>query len=162
MTDSRLREEWLGNMKFDGLSDAAWRVFTNGLIWCNKNGTDGFVPNRYLKHLHPDGEQPAAYRELEDESIWKLGELGAFYADWAGVLGQSTAEEVAAYKANAANRSRKYRAELKTRLENKNARVTRDATRDDTRDVREHVGKGKGVGQGDGDRSDVVPVRRVG
>lgn len=32
MTDARLRGEWLNHIRFDSLSDAAWRVFTGACL----------------------------------------------------------------------------------------------------------------------------------
>ena len=65
MVDARLPARWLQMMQFDALSDEAWRVFTGGLMWCVANGTDGHVPARYLKVLHPGGVKPAACRSRQ-------------------------------------------------------------------------------------------------
>lgn len=150
MTDSRLRGEWLNSMRFDDLSDVAWRVFTNALMWSNENGTDGHVPTRYLKMLHPDGVKTEAYAELAAAGIWTSQPVGYFLNDWKGALGQSAAIEVETYKANARGRQQKWRDRQRDKL----ARTVgfqdsdSDVTRYGTRDVTENVGKGEGEGLG--------------
>lgn len=149
MTDSRLRGEWLNSMKFDDLSDSAWRVFTSALMWCNENGTDGFVPTRYLKMLHPDGIKADAHAELVSASLWEQLPSGYRLQGWSGALGQSTANEVETYKANARERQQRWRDRER---EKKAKRVgftdsLRDVTRYETGDVTENVGTGEGEGE---------------
>lgn len=156
MTDSRLRGEWLGSLRFDDLTDTAWRVFTAALMWCNENGTDGHVPKRYLRLLHPDGEQQGAFDEIERALLWTSSTTGDYYFhDWEGELGQNSAATVAAYREGARLRSKTYRDKQRSKLERQNSRVTHDATRGDTSDVtrgvREHVGEGIGEGRGLGE-----------
>ena len=144
-------------MSFDSLSDTAWRVLTGGLMWCAENGTDGDIPSRYVKYLHPDGEKPDANLELVKAEIWIHSTTGYLFIDWNGALGQSTAAEVAAYRQNARERSRRYRDSQRKKLEDKTTKalpqglkpedVMRDATSDVTRDVRAHVGEGIGEGE---------------
>jgi hypothetical protein len=155
MTDARLRGEWLNALGFDDLSDTAWRVFTCAIMWAAENGTNGLIPTRYLKMLHPDGEKEQANVEIVSADLWSRTENGYQLTDWDGALGQSTAQQVETYKANARKRARDYR----ERERSKQARalglaapessfVGGDDTRDVTRDVREYVGKGKGEGSG--------------
>ena len=159
MTDARLRGEWLGLMKFDDLSDTAWRVFTGGLMWSAEQGTDGFIPRRYFKALHPAGEIPSAVKELEAAEVWTLTEKGAQFIDWAGVLGQSTSEQVEAYKANSRERQRRYRERQHQKLIKnvdkssassnvvKSISDTGDVTSDMTGDVGKGIGEGEGLGK---------------
>lgn len=109
MTDARLRSEWHGSLRFDDLSDVAWRVFTGALMWSNEHGTDGFIPTRYVSRLHPDGHQPNAVQELVSREFWEPTETGYQLLGWVGVLGQSTAETVEGYRAMARNRMRNHR-----------------------------------------------------
>lgn len=44
MPFGRLHEEAAGDSKLLALSDAAWRMWGMGLIYCQKNLTDGFIP----------------------------------------------------------------------------------------------------------------------
>ncbi len=151
MVDARLETEWRESLLFDALSDTAWRVFTGALMWSARNGTDGFIPARYCRQLHPDGEQPDAEIELRDAGLWEThtdtrhGD-GWQFIDWAGDLGQSTAAEIEAYKANARERSRRYRESARQKAQAKAEkaqakRLTSDVTRDATSDVRAHVGQ---------------------
>lgn len=163
MTDARLPGPWLHRVAFDELDDMTWRVFTRALMWCAEQGTDGFVPRRYLVQLHPDGEQPASFDVLVQAGLWERTPNGYQLIDWDGELGQSTAEQVATQRANARERQRKYR---QRELEKKQAETARsitkrlgedpamgNATSDVTRDV------GKGIGEGEG--SDEEPVWNV-
>ena len=153
MTDARLRGEWLNTMRFDALSDTAWRVFTSGLMWSAENGTNGLVPNRYLRMLHPNGEQPEAFREIAAAALGVQEATGFVFLDWDGALGQSTALQVETYKENGRNRARKYRERQRVALAKSAQLVVFEAKgtpapvpRDVTRDVRPYVGKGKGKG----------------
>ena len=110
MADARLRGAWLGKMRFDDLSDTAWRVFTSALMWSTEQGTDGAIPARYVRHLHPDGEQPEAVEELVAAGLAQRVDDGLELIDWAGELGQSTAEQVEEYKRKARERMRRRRA----------------------------------------------------
>ena len=158
MTDARLRGEWLNSMKFDNLSDPAWRVFTSALMWSAENGTDGFIPGRYHKRLHPDGINNGAEAELIEAKLWvkARGEnevKGYQLIDWDGALGQSTAVQVETYKANGRDRQRKFREKERQKLaktvgfEDKGTTpVTRDVTGYITDGITRDVGKGKGKG----------------
>ena len=156
MTDARLRGEWLGKMAFDDLSDTAWRVFTGALMWCAEQGTDGEIPSRYLKSLHPDGEKTAANSELLTAGIWKKTPHGFKLIDWDGALGQNTAAQVEVYKENGRKRQRAYRERERLKLEGallgkkKQRHRPGSDTGDSTGDVTRHVGEGEGEGSGDG------------
>jgi hypothetical protein len=155
MVDARIKGEWLGTMRFDDLSDTAWRVFTSALMWSVENGTDGTIPTRYLRRLHPNGEQPVAFEQLAVADLWAATADGFELTDWDGALGQSTASQVATYKANGMKRARDYRERERSKLAKAlgmtGPSFTEGVTRDVTRDVRPHVGKGKGEGNGNGD-----------
>lgn len=154
MADARLRGEWLGNMKFDMLSDKAWRVFTSALMWSTQNGTDGFIPDRYHKMLHPDGADLHAEQEVTLAGLWEktrddAGNKGYQLIDWDGALGQSTAVQVETYKENGRKRARAYREREQKKLAKAvgfSDSPVPPVTGDVTRDVREYVGKGKGKG----------------
>lgn len=155
MTDARLRGEWFGMMRYEQLSDAAWRVFTSALMFSAQNGTDGYIPFPFFHKLHPYGAKPDALAELESASIWSKTDDGYQLHSWDGELGQSTAAQVETYKENARTRQRKFREKERQKLEKANSRdtVTRDVTRDVTgpvtRDVGEGIGEGERTGKGD-------------
>lgn len=149
MVDARLRDEWLGKVKFDLLPDAAWRVFTGALMWSAKNGTDGDIPSRYLRVLHPDGEKPDAFEQLIAAAVWSRTPSGFYMADWSGALGQSPAAVVETQKENARVRQAAYREKMRQSLENSTRRAS--GAPSVTRDVRPHVGEGEGEGEGKGE-----------
>ncbi len=130
MTDARLPGRWLGMMRMDSLTDREWRVFTGALMWSAENGTDGRIPRRYARTLHPDGEQLDALAGLVTAGLmtatgdgWELIGWGESATGQSG-LGQSLAEHVERNKANARERQRRHRASSKAPA------VTRDVTRD--------------------------------
>jgi hypothetical protein len=99
MTDANLKDPWLGDPRFDDLSDRAWRVFTGGLMWANRQGTNGDIPQRYLSTLHPDGAGETELFELDRAKIWETTATGKRFIGWVDQLGQSSAEMVEHRKA---------------------------------------------------------------
>lgn len=179
MTDARLPGRWLGKILFDDLSDPAWRVFTSALMWCAEQGTDGRVPSRYLRQLHPSGEHAAAFAELARAGVWKRTPDGYELVDWSGDLGQSTAEQVERYRANnrervARSRARaaekaKARSEGTTSVEPFDERTGEVAPRDAMSDVTRYVGKAEAEEQArtkdiseNADSTSSWPVRQPG
>ena len=79
MVDARLPAEWLGSIRIDNLSDRAFRILAGALMWCNGQGTDGSVPARYTKYLHPDGDDQDAFDELEAAGLWIAGRRTATF-----------------------------------------------------------------------------------
>ena len=144
MADARMQSHWLNNPDFDDLSDAAWRVFTGALMWSNGRGTDGLIPTRYLRLLHPEGTQEGAARELADAGLWEATNDGYQLTEWVKVLGQSTAETVEWNKAK--NRERVAKSRAKSPNGTKPPTPTfreeeGDVTHYVTRDVRGDVGQ---------------------
>lgn len=148
MVDARLPAEWLGSIRIDNLSDRAFRVLAGALMWCNGQGTDGVVPSRYTKYLHPDGDDPVAFEELERAGLWTREDEGFVLTGWNDELRQSTAEEVQRYREAARRRQRAYRERRKGvgadgDIGSRTAPWdTGDVTRDATSDVTPHVGSG--------------------
>jgi hypothetical protein len=64
MTDARIHESILVNDRVDGLSDGAFRVFVMALSWSVSQGTDGVLPQRAFRRLHPDGVRRDLIGEL--------------------------------------------------------------------------------------------------
>jgi len=80
MPDTRLPDHWLGAPQFDGVSDTAWRILTYGYMWANRNLTDGWIPNKSLKHL---GTERGSEGLLELEKAGLVGiKDDAIYLDW--------------------------------------------------------------------------------
>lgn len=55
MTDARLPGRWLTDPDLEALTDRTWRIHTCALMWSAEQGTDGKIPSRTLRLLHPDG-----------------------------------------------------------------------------------------------------------
>lgn len=148
MVDARLPAEWLGSLRIDKLSDRAFRVLAGALMWCNGQGTDGAVPARYTKYLHPDGDDQDAFDELEASGLWSRTEDGYLLAGWSDDLHQSTAEEIQRYRDAAkrrqqAHRDRQRETDSQTqRATAQEPRAMRDVTHYVTREVTAHVGSG--------------------
>lgn len=148
MVDARLPAEWLGSLRIDKLSDRAFRVLAGALMWCNGQGTDGAVPARYTKYLHPDGDDEGAFDELEAAGLWCRVADGYLLTGWAEDLHQSTAEEIHRYRDAAKRRQQAYR-DRHRETDSQTQRATpqepvavRDVTHNVTRDVTANVGSG--------------------
>ena len=147
MVDTRLRGEWFGRPKFDGLSDVAWRVLTRGMMWANEQGQDGHVPARYVRTLHPETEHPEAIEELVRAGLVQKLKDGIQFVGWEKELGQSSAAYVEDRKEKARKRAQESRgrAQSGSRLSptERAAETLRlaDVIADVRDDVRAHVGK---------------------
>ncbi len=148
MVDARLPAEWLGSIRIDNLSDRAFRVLAGALMWCNGQGTDGAVPDRYTKYLHPDGDDPSAFDELERAGLWERTPERFQLKGWSIDLRQSTAEEVSRYREAARRRQKAYRDRQRRTpfVEPTDLSETRSPTGDVTRDGTRHVTADVGSG----------------
>lgn len=109
VTDARLRGEWLTAPAHDSLSDKAYRVLHNALMYCAEHGTDGALADRELRFLYPGVLDQATLDELEHAGFWARVDGGYRFIDWNGALGQSTAAEVNAYRKAHRDRQQRYR-----------------------------------------------------
>ncbi len=142
MTDTRLVEGFLTNGKVDGLSDAAFRVYTLGLVWSTAQGTDGRLPDRALRYLHPTGTSSAATAELVAAHLWEIdGDTFVIhdYLDY-----QTPHEQVE--RARELTRQRKAAQRLRDQ-DKELAKVTRDGVRDERRDLQGKDRTGTGQAQ---------------
>lgn len=114
VADARLRSEWLTKLTFLDLSDTAWRVFTGALMWSVGNGTNGEIPKRYLRWLHPDGEATTANSEISAAGLWEESADAYTLIGWDTTLGQSTAEQVEKYREDARIRQQRRRQRAKS------------------------------------------------
>jgi hypothetical protein len=145
MTDARVPDQWLGKPEFDAMSVETWRVFIGALQWSNRNGTDGKIPNRYLKFLHPDGEKPKAIDWLIKHAFCVTQADSLQFLEWEKKLEQSPAERVEANKESSRIRQQNWRDGQKNpkpkplpkqpQLEPQSLVETNKVTRDVTRDV---------------------------
>lgn len=152
MTDARLPDRWLTDVKYLDLSDSAWRLFTSALMWSNQQGTDGDIPRVALNIFRTEEQVSSAVAELVQKSHWEETASGfRFSQQWERELGQSTMAEVESRKE--ANRQRQRRLREKgdsssgeldlasSRERNSPARRNPDVVRDVTRDVTRDVGQ---------------------
>lgn len=63
MTWGRLDDKANGNAKLLALSDAAWRMWACGLIFCQNNLTDGFIPEQAIHAFGVRAKNKAAVAE---------------------------------------------------------------------------------------------------
>lgn len=82
MTDAHLPGRWLTDPRMDALSDRAWRTFTGSLMWSNEQGTDGEIPQRALRLLHPEGVDGPTAAELVAAVLWKPLDTGFQVLGW--------------------------------------------------------------------------------
>ncbi|WP_157078833.1 hypothetical protein [Herbiconiux solani] len=137
MTDARLPGRWLTDPRMDGLSDRAWRTFTGSLMWSNEAGTDGKIPPRAMRFLHPEGVDSATTAELIKAGLWAPDEGTVFVPNWE-LMGQELAEVVNARRAGNRTRKRNERERRKTKVTEV---VTADVTRDVTGSQEDRTGK---------------------
>jgi hypothetical protein len=108
MTDTRLPEHYLTSPALEGLTDSAFRVFINGLMFSVTHGTDGKLAVRSLRWLHPDvpALEPAA-AELTAAGLWRRTENGWSIVDF--LKWQTPAADVEAGRAKARDNRRRQR-----------------------------------------------------
>jgi hypothetical protein len=128
MVDTRLPEHWSRRLQMLELSDPAWRLLTNALMWSNSQGTDGVIPSKALHLCHSHWQQHVI--ELIEQGLWE--EISDGYrcvGDWEVEWGQSSAAYVADLRETARLRQQRKRSR------EKQEDVTRDVPRDVPRDV---------------------------
>lgn len=125
MTDARLPGRWLTDPNLEALSDRLWRVHTGALMWSAEQGTDGLIPRRTLRLLHPDAATSADASTLVSAGLWAVEGDAFRVLDWEN--SQSLDADV--------KRRRELDRERKRRQRSK-ANVTRDSMQDESRDVR--------------------------
>lgn len=122
MTDARLPGRWLNDPDLLDLSDRFWRVHTGALMWSAEQGTDGLIPAKVLRLLHPEGATAEDARGLISAGLWAAEGPGYRVLRWDA--SQSLAADVE--RARASNRERQARHRAKA---SKAGSVTRDVTR---------------------------------
>jgi hypothetical protein len=129
MTDARLPGHWLHDPTLDGLSDRAWRTYTGSLMWSAEHGTDGYLPPRAMRLLHPDGVDAATKAELTAAGRWEVAPADAYR-----VTGWPKHQSLAADVEWQRERNRRKVADYRTR-----ERAKADKTTPVTGDVTGHV-----------------------
>lgn len=129
MTDARLPGRWLLDPRMDALSDRAWRIWTNALMFSAEQGTDGLIIRRSFRYLHEHGVEPHVLDELLNAGLVQITDDAALQVfDWSGSAGQSPAERV--QQQRLANKERQARSRARKR-EKDMGDSTRDVTHND-------------------------------
>lgn len=102
MTWTRLSDNFADRPDVLSLSDAAFRAHVHALVWCNKQLTDGRVPERAVGLFTTD---PDVVSELVDVGMW-TPEGTAYVLDWSD---QEPAERVLRGKEHRAEKQARYR-----------------------------------------------------
>jgi len=107
VTDTRLPEHYLTSPTLDALTSDAFRVYVNSLIWSNAHGTDGVLPTRALRLLHPDGTRHDLADELVAVGLLEQSDDGYTVRDF--LTYQSSAKSVETARELARDRKRRQR-----------------------------------------------------
>jgi hypothetical protein len=130
MTDARLPSRWLFSPQMEALSDRAFRTFAGALMWSAEQGTDGLIPTRSMRLLHPDGSNATVVAEIVKAGLWDPAADGYQVRDWA--VTQTLAADIARLREQNRNRQKASRERKKQAASGANRRqgVTGDVTRD--------------------------------
>lgn len=108
MAHAQLDDLYGDHPKIAGLSDAAYRLHTQGILFCARHLTDGLIPADEVPRLVRKFRRPALV-ELLDRGLWISVLDGAFsvhdYLDW-----NPSRAEVERRRAQAAKRKAEWRA----------------------------------------------------
>ena len=69
--DTRLPENWLGKPELDDLTDKAFRIFIQSLMYAVKNQTDGELPEKRKRYWHPDSVTDSDIASLVEAGLWE-------------------------------------------------------------------------------------------
>ncbi|MBW4780488.1 hypothetical protein KZO37_14040 [Rhodococcus fascians] len=110
MTWTRIPDDWADRVDNLELSPDAERFHVRALVVCNKAGSNGHLSKRSLAKLAAVFENvPDLLEELVEKFDWTANEDGTYEVPWDD---QELAETVSQRKLNAAERQRRYRANL--------------------------------------------------
>lgn len=124
MTDARLPGRWLTDPHLEALSDRLWRVHTGALMWSAEQGTDGLIPRRTLRLLHPEIATADDARALVDAGLWAVDGDEFQVLDWA--RSQTLAADIEHQRERNRQKQRAHRARLNAERANRD--VTDDVT----------------------------------
>jgi hypothetical protein len=127
--DARIPERALTDPVLDGLSDAAYRVWVAGLAYSVGQNSDGLIPARALRLLHPDGPRSDLARELVARGVWTVNGDG-----WRNLRhqdAQTTAADVERLREQARERQAKHRRQQRDALRRKPKSDKPDSARHD-------------------------------
>lgn len=108
MAHAQFDDQYGDHLKIAGLSDAAFRLHTLGIIYCSRNLTDGLIPVEDVPRLVRKFRRPAL-TELLERGLWAAVMDSAYvihdYLDW-----NPSKTEVERRRAAAAKRKAEWRA----------------------------------------------------
>lgn len=110
MTDTRLHPTFLSSPKIDALEDADFRTYVNGLVYAASQETDGAIPRRSLRLLHPTADLLACAASLVRAGLWEPQADGwrvHDFLDFQTSKAQASAAREAARKRKAKSRASK-------------------------------------------------------
>jgi hypothetical protein len=134
MTDARMPGSWLYDPVLDALSDRAWRTFVGSLMWSAEQGTEGDLPARSLRLLHPDGIADVIADELVTAKRWGRTSTGFKVLDWTKT--QSRAADVERQRSRNRRNTQAFR-DRQRGIEHDGSRVSDDVITDVSADVRD-------------------------
>lgn len=76
MTDARLAPTFLHSDKVERLDDVSFRVYVNAVVYAASHETDGRIPRRSLRLLHPTADVLGAADRLVAAGCWEPIEDG--------------------------------------------------------------------------------------
>jgi hypothetical protein len=141
MTDARLPGRWINDPALLDLSDRLWRVHTLALMWSAEQGTDGAIPVRMLRLLHPDGATLEDARALIGAGLW--ASEGAAYRVLRWEQSQSLAADVERARVSNRERQARHRAKTSAAATPKPGHVTRDVTGESPRQGQARQGQAR-------------------
>ncbi len=124
MTDARLPGRWLTDPHLEELSDRLWRVHTGALMWSAEQGTDGLIPRRTLRLLHPEIATLEDAHALVEAGLWDVAGDEFQVLDWA--RSQTLAADIEHQRERNRQKQRAHRARLNA--ERSNGDATDDVT----------------------------------
>lgn len=138
MTDARMPERWLNDIRFRKLSDHEFRTFTMTLMWAVANRTDGYVLADDLAFI-PDTVEEHTDR-LVELKLWAVIPGGWIISDFeATQTSREQLEGLELKKRQDAVRARNYRGRKKAEAESRDQ--DRDPSRDDNRQGQDRQGQ---------------------
>lgn len=108
--DARLPSDWLGDPRYDVLSDAEWRVFTAALMYANLHLTDGRIPEPAARLLHPTLDAKPILMQLVERKVFTWHADGDPHWKIVDYLkSQSSRKQIETYKENNRKRQAEWR-----------------------------------------------------
>lgn len=106
MTWTALSDTWSDREDVLKVGRSARQLLVEALIWCNRQETDGRLPQRLLRRISDSDDLDRDVAELLDAGLFADLGNGSYQVDWTD---QKTHEELTASRERKAENERKYR-----------------------------------------------------